>query len=423
MHYLVAIWDGGGTVPAELGVVRQLVAAGHTATVLADPSVRDDVVAVGAEFRSWDRAPHRRSSALEDDLFRDWEISNPVTLLGVLRDRMITGPAAAYATDVRAALAARPADAALVSSTLLGAMVGAEAAGVPVGVLVPNCYPRPADGLPPFGLGLAQGRTPLGRLRDRLLSALPARLWAKGLPALNAARGEHGLSPLSEVWEQWDRAARVLVLTSPAFDYEAERLPGNVVYTGPVLDDPAWATDDVALPPGDAPLVVVGLSSTYMQQADLLRRIVAALDDLPVRALVTTGQSVDPAEVPGTARVRVVRSAPHSRLFGEAAVVVTHAGHGTLLKALAAGVPAVCVPMGRDQGDNVTRAARHGAVVRLKPTASVPAVRDAVRAVLDDPRYRERARALGARLREDADSGALLREVEAVARNGATVRA
>ena len=423
MHYLVAIWDGGGTVPAELGVVRQLVGDGHTATVLADPSIREDVVAAGAEFRAWETAPHRLSSAREDDLFRDWEITNPAKLLGVLRDGMVAGPAAAFAADTRAALAARPADAALVSATLLGAMVGAEAAGVPFGVLVPNVYPRPARGLPPFGTGLAQGRGPLGRLRDRMLSAVPARLWDKGLPALNAARREHGLAPLSGIWEQWDRAARVLVLTSATFDYEADRLPENVVYTGPVLEDPVWAADDVALPPGDAPLVVVGMSSTYMQQDDLLRRVVAALDELPVRALVTTGQAVDPAEVPGTERVHVVRSASHARLFHDAAVVVTHAGHGTLMKALAAGVPTVCVPMGRDQGDNATRAARHGAVVRLKPTATVPAIREAVRAVLDDPGYRERARELGRQLRADADSGALLREVEALPRNGHRVDA
>ena len=42
--------------------------------------------------------------------------------------------------------------------------------------------------------------------------------------------------------------------------------------------------------------------------------------------------------------------------------VVTHAGHGTVLKTLAAGVPMVCMPMGRDQKDNTVRVLRLGAL-------------------------------------------------------------
>ncbi|MDP9418515.1 MAG: hypothetical protein M3P48_11970 [Actinomycetota bacterium] len=72
MHYLVAIWDDGGTVPVELGVVRRLLARGHTATVIGDPSTAGDVAATGAAFRPWVRAPHRVSRAVDDDLVRDW---------------------------------------------------------------------------------------------------------------------------------------------------------------------------------------------------------------------------------------------------------------------------------------------------------------------------------------------------------------
>ena len=72
------------------------------------------------------------------------------------------------------------------------------------------------------------------------------------------------------------------------------RLPRNVHYAGPILDDPVWAGPEVSAPEG-APLVVVGLSSTYIKgQADLLRRIVVALDSLEVVALVTTGPTIEP---------------------------------------------------------------------------------------------------------------------------------
>ncbi len=242
------------------------------------------------------------------------------------------------------------------------------------------------------------------------MNALAAALWNRNLPPLNAARTALGLDPLREIWEQWDRAARVLVLTSPTFDLPAE-LPDNVRYVGPVLDDPVW-TEPYAVPEGEEPLVVVGLSSTYMRQADVLRRIVAALDALPVRGVVTTGPAVDPPEIGGTDKVHVVRSAPHARLFPLADVVITHAGHGTLMKALAAGVPTLCLPMGRDQGDNVVRASRHGAVIGLKPSATSQQIATAVRRLLDEPSYRASAQALGARIRADAAGTALVDELE-----------
>ena len=415
MHLLFALWDGGGTVPVELGVVRRALARGHTATVLGEPSFAPDVAAVGAEFRSWDRAPHRRSSAREDDFIRDWEVRTPPALLARLCDRVITGPAAAYAADVRRALDDQPADLVVASGPLLGALVGAESVGVPAVALSSNVYSRPAPGLPPFGSGLAPARGPIGRLRDRALNGLAERLWNRHLAPLNDTRTALGLEPLRDIWSQWDRAARVLVLTSRAFDLPAP-LPVNVRYVGPVLDDPVW-TEPYEPPAGDDPLVVVGLSSTWMGQADALRRIVAALDTLPVRGVVTTGPAVDPADVPGTARVDVRRSAPHAALFPRASVVVTHAGHGTLVKALAAGVPAVCMPMGRDQADNVVRAARHGAVVGLRRSAPPARIAAAVRLLLDDPAYRQAAQVLGARLRADAAGPALVDELESAARS------
>jgi UDP:flavonoid glycosyltransferase YjiC (YdhE family) len=205
------------------------------------------------------------------------------------------------------------------------------------------------------------------------------------------------------------------VLTSPSFDLPAA-VPGNVRYVGPVLDDPAWV-EPVSVPAGHDPLVVVGLSSTHMRlSADVLRRIIAALAQLPVRAVVPTGPAVHPADVPGAPNVAVVRSAPHAALFPLADVVVTHAGHGTLLKALAAGVPALCLPMGRDQKDNVVRAARHAAVLRLRPTARPGQIAAAVRRLLDEPCFRQNAQRLGQQLRADADADSLVAEVESAAR-------
>ena len=101
---------------------------------------------------------------------------------------------------------------------------------------------------------------------------------------------------------------------------------------------------------------------------------------------MTTGPAIDPGELVAAGNVRVVRSAPHGPLIDQAAAVVTHCGHGTTLKSLAAGVPMVCIPMGRDQDDTAARVVHHGAGVRLSPTASAGAIRAAVTKVLERER-------------------------------------
>jgi MGT family glycosyltransferase len=417
MHVCAALWDGGGTVPVEMGVVQRLVTRGHTVTVLGDPTMERDAVAAGAGFRPWRDAPHRRS-ATDRGPADDTACRTPLQLLHHLQDGLITGPAGAFAAEVREELHRSPADVVLANGFLLGALVGAESCGVPAVVLCSNAYTRPAPGAPPFGAGLAPLAGPLGRVRDGAVNAVLTRLWKRGLRALDAARAELGLDPLTEPWAQWDRAARVLVLTSRAFDDLPTRLPANVRYVGPVLDDPVWSTP-VPVPDGEGPLVAVGLSSTWQAQEDALRRIVAALESLPVRAVVTTGPMVDPAAVPGSDRVAVVRSAPHTELFARADVVVTHAGHGTLMKALSAGVPVLCLPMGRDQGDNVVRARRQGAALALRPSASPERIAAAVATLLEDPSYRRAAETLGARIQAEVADSRLVEEVERAARRTA----
>ena len=84
--------------------------------------------------------------------------------------------------------------------------------------------------------------------------------------------------------------------------------------------------------------------------------------------------------------------------------MVTHAGHGTLLKALAAGVPVVCVPMGRDQHDNTARALRLGVGVRVSKRARPRQIAAAVRRVLGHPGYARAARRLAATLAHEAET-------------------
>jgi MGT family glycosyltransferase len=204
------------------------------------------------------------------------------------------------------------------------------------------------------------------------------------------------------MFELLDRCTEVLVLTSPSFDFSTPHLPANVHYVGPQLDDPEWAATDAWRPDGAGPLVLIAASSTYQDQADLLRRTATALGELPVRGVVTTGRAIDPQDIPAPVNVRVVRAAPHRAVLAEAAALVTHAGHGSVLKALAAGVPLVCMPMGRDQKDNTARVLRLGAGVRVDKSAEPGRIAAAVRRVLDEPGFADAARRMATTLAAEA---------------------
>jgi UDP:flavonoid glycosyltransferase YjiC (YdhE family) len=219
------------------------------------------------------------------------------------------------------------------------------------------------------------------------------RALAPATPYINAVRASYGLPPVKSVHDQMILADEVYLLTSPRFDFTSPAMPGHVRYAGPILDDPGWCEPWLSpWAPGDArPLVLVGLSSTYQKQAEVLGRIVGALSSLPVRALVTLGPTLVEGEVAGSENVVVVPTAPHAEVLREASLLVTHCGHGTTMRGLVAGVPLLCMPMGRDQNDTAARVVHHGAGLRLSPKANVSAIRTAVQRLLAEPTFREGA--------------------------------
>jgi MGT family glycosyltransferase len=417
-RFLLAVWDGGGCVPPLLSMAGALVTRGHDVRVLADPVLEPEVAAVGADFRPWKSAPHRVvSGAPTSEVVRDWEAKTPFGGFSLIRDRLICGPAAEFARDTLAELDCHSADVVVPDCLLLGVAVAAEAREIPVAFSVPNVLPIPRRGVPPFGAGLQPARGPLGRARDSALGFATDRLWARGLPPLNAARAGLGLPALESPFDQFARAERLLVLTSAAFDYPSLPIPDNARYVGPRLEDPSWAHEWTAPWPSDdaRPLVLVGLSSTYQDQLPVVQRIAAALGRLPVRGLVTVGPAIDADAIAAPDNVVVVGSAPHGAVLRKASAVITHAGHGTVIKALAAGVPLVCLPMGRDQDDTAVRAVLTGCGVRLKPSASVRAIAAATETVLADTRYRASAEAMATVIADDVRSDRAVDELEALA--------
>jgi len=164
--------------------------------------------------------------------------------------------------------------------------------------------------------------------------------------------------------------------------------------------DAALETWFDTLPARPTVYATLGTSPTFNTNRDVFEAIIAGLREEPVNLLVTVGRNNDPArfrDLP--AHVRVVSYAPIGMLLPRCTAVVNHGGSGTVMATLAHGLPQVVVPFSADQPYNAARCAALGVGRVIAPDACTPAAfRAAVRAVLDEPGYRDRAAHMAAEI-------------------------
>ena len=151
-----------------------------------------------------------------------------------------------------------------------------------------------------------------------------------------------------------------------------------------------WAEND------PTPLVLVSFSTMPEQGSpQKFQNAIDALARLPVHGVVTVGDSIDPAALEPADNVVVFATADHDDLMRRAALVVTHGGHGTFMRALTNGLPMVVVPgLAADQPVNAAAAQDWGVGRALPSDAGAQAMRAAIAEVLAAPGHREAARAI-----------------------------
>src|ERR1700736_2185304 len=383
MRYLFVTFDGGGNLPPELALARRLSSRGHSVRFLGHRSQRAAVEESGFAFSQFEHTPDYDSTWSDASPVKDWEPGDPGEIYALLLEHLVFGRAAQVARDVADELERHPVDALAVDFFLVGALAAAERSAMPTAVLWHTGYI-------PGGWGNA------------------------GLPVLNAARQAIGLDPLDDTYEQYNRVERVLVMTSREFDFAitTHDLPPNVRHIGPQLSLPTTTHLD---PSNDSPpLIVVGFSTTYQAQGGVRRRVVDALGLLPVRGLVTTGPAVSLGpDVPSN--VQVSAWIAHADVMPAAALVVTHAGLGTVMTALVYGVPLICMPMGRDQDGNAARVDYKRLGLVLPHTAGVAEIADAITSALADSDLRTNARRLAHALRDEIATDRGVTEMELLA--------
>jgi UDP:flavonoid glycosyltransferase YjiC (YdhE family) len=169
---------------------------------------------------------------------------------------------------------------------------------------------------------------------------------------------------------------------------------------------------------GDRPTIYVTLGTIFpAESGDLFPRLLTAIGGLEVNAVVTVGRELDPARFgPQPDRIVVERFVPQDLILPRCDLVVNHAGSGSILGAIAHGLPIVALPLGADQPWNADRieALRLGVVLDAI-TATPDDLAAAIGAALSDAAMRDQAAAMRGELERLPDVKATVRILERLA--------
>lgn len=163
----------------------------------------------------------------------------------------------------------------------------------------------------------------------------------------------------------------------------------------PIIFD---TTAGVGLPPWAlrlpaVPTVYVTLGTVANRADGVFETVLEGLEEEPYNVIVTVGPDRDPSELaPRSGNVHVESYLPQSLLFPHCDVIVCHGGSGTVLAALAHGLPLLVLPQGANQFWNAQRCASLGVGMTLEREELGPArVRQLVRRLVDEPGFRRQA--------------------------------
>jgi UDP:flavonoid glycosyltransferase YjiC (YdhE family) len=298
-----------------------------------------------------------------------------------------------------------------VTGWTLTALLSTRVAGIPLvtehaGSFLPPVFERGMLPAPSRPVGMPLERWLPGRLRRWLFNAGASRqtMYTEGFNRVARELGVPGvpsfpalllgdLTLVTDVPEVLGIPREEVDGWSPR-DPSRYRLGTRLRYTGPL-----YARLDLPVPErverfleGPRPIVYVAITSS---PPELVRGVVTALHGLDVRVLVAATVH-DLRDLEGE-RVLVEGILPSHEIMPRVDLVVVAGGQGSVQTALASGVPLIGIPLQPEQDTNVALAARAGAA-RLVPQSGAggAALREAVREMLADDRYRRSARRLRA---------------------------
>ncbi len=329
------------------------------------------------------------------------------------------GGLAPYAAAVRAARDTMPLisefdpDAVVADILTVAGGLAAQMGDRPWATLVPHVLPTSEPGMPPYSVGARMPRTRAGAGMWGLARPILSRGQERGRQELNGARTRVGLPELDYPHGGISRELAI-VATYPQLEYPRYDREPSVKVTGPLLWEQSY--DEPAEPsPGDEPLILVAPSTSQDPGHRMLRAALEGLAGEPVRVLATTNRRPPASPLPTPPNARVVDWISYARSMPGCAAVICHAGHGTVVRSLACGVPVIGCPAAGDMAENAARLAWSGTGISLPRRLVTPrGVRLAVRKLLAEPAYAERARELRAWSEQHDGAEVAAEAVEAV---------
>ena len=352
-------WSGGGNLPPSLGIARVLSERGHEVAFAGRPEMVPRVKRAG--FR-----------AIEVSRSYEQALRYPNKWIPRAAS-FLTSPA--VAEEISDLVPEEAPDLLIVDAMFPVALVAAKRFKGPNVVICHTCV-------------------------NRMLAP-----WRNMLAMLGALRVEAGFDPLPTALEDlWMSRDELLVTTLEELDRPPAGLaPANKIHhVGPVLEAERNAAP-VTLPwsaSDPTPLVLVSFS-TMPEQGSVpkFQRTIDAIAGLAVHAVVTVGDSIDAGALAPAANVAVFATADHDALMRQSSLVVTHGGHGIMMRALKHGLPMVVIPgLASDQPVNAAAVQTWGAGKALPPDATTHMIRAAIEDVLGSPQNLAKAQQLSQKL-------------------------
>jgi UDP:flavonoid glycosyltransferase YjiC (YdhE family) len=248
----------------------------------------------------------------------------------------------------------------------------------------------------------------------------------RGLAQMTSGiRQQSGFEPLPDFDSLMLGRDRIIVTSLGAIDPTpaASPLARLIRHVGPALETEAHV-QPLKLPYGwkaSVPLVLVSFSTDPLQATpELIQRTISALGKLKVNAVATVGASLDIAKLSCPLNVLVVDAANHDLLLAQASLVITHGGHGTVMRSLKHGVPLIVMPgVAPDQAPNGQMVEDLGAGRVLAQDAAGEAIGALTYEVLTTASYHTRAKAIAKQFSGIDGAVGAADEVEALLARGA----
>ncbi|WP_149184818.1 glycosyltransferase [Streptomyces sp. TRM49041] len=398
---LIATTPAPGHVVSMLEVARELARRGHEVRWYTGRAFQKQVEQAGAHFEPMSAELDFGGKSREEAFPGHAGLTGIASFKIGVRD-IFYRTAPRQMDDLLAVLERFPADCVLADDMCYGACFAAERTGIPLAWLSNSVYILGSRDTAPLGRGLQPSSSPLGRVRNALLTFVGDQVVMRDLRReADRTRARVGLPRLrTGAMENIARPpALYLMGTVSSFEFPRSDLLPGTHFVGGLLglppenfDPPGWWEELH----GSRPVVLITQGTTANDVDWLLAPAVRALAGQDVLVVVTTGTDLDADRLrPLPDNVRLERFVPYHHLLPHVDVMVTNGGYNGVNAALAQGVPLVVAPGSEEKPDVAARIKWAGAGVVLgRRAVSEAGLRDAVSTVLNDERYRRRARAL-----------------------------